>query len=669
MAICEMVKLNIYALKKDRKDVLETVQFLNVLHIEEFDDFKELEKEKKDFPVSFFKRTISDLESAVLIVEKFCKEKKSELSIASKPRMISFEDYKSFSKKQEFILKKAREILVTNKLLKEEKDKILNTKLQIEALCPLASLNIPLSLKKTRYTRIFIGSFPQTFKEDEFFELIKKKISEKTPVHFQILSANKECTLVFLICLIKDESVVLNNLVSCGFSKISFYEDVLSVKKIAEFKENIENSNTKIEFYIKKIRDFSNYFEDFLMMIDFLAIRSQKYDVIGKIFQTKEVFILSGYTTKNDFLKLKRALSSKFDIFIQNKCVERDDTSAPTVLKNLEFASFVEPIVESYGLPNRKEVDPTFIMSFFYYLFFGIMLSDAVYGFLIFLGCFIALKKIKNAKPELKKNLKMFCVCGLSTIFWGILFGSYFGDFVSVLSKNFFNKEVHIEPLWLDPIKYPMKILTLSLMLGIIHMFTGLGIKLYSFLKQGKIVDAICDVLSWYFLIGGLILFGLSTQLVCGILAIKPCVSKEVADIAKFVALLGATIILFFSGRGSKNFIVRLCKGLYELYSTTSYLSDILSYSRLLALGLATGVISSVFNLLASMTSSVPYVGFLLFIVIFLMSHVLNIGINLLGAYVHTNRLQFVEFFGKFYEGGGKAFKVFKPNSKYHIVS
>ena len=119
------------------------------------------------------------------------------------------------------------------------------------------------------------------------------------------------------------------------------------------------------------------------------------------------------------------------------------------------------------------------------------------------------------------------------------------------------------------------------------------------------------------------------------------------------------------SSRSSKNIIVRLLGGLYGLYNIASgYLSDILSYSRLLALGLATGSIAGVINMLGVMPSNLVVKGILL-AVVFVVGHALNMAINVLGAYVHTNRLQFVELFSKFYEGGGTAFNPLKMNTKY----
>ena len=121
------------------------------------------------------------------------------------------------------------------------------------------------------------------------------------------------------------------------------------------------------------------------------------------------------------------------------------------------------------------------------------------------------------------------------------------------------------------------------------------------------------------------------------------------------------------SGRSSKNPALRLALGAYDIYNITGWLSDVLSYSRLLALGLATGVIASVVNQMGSMLPN-NVIGVIAFVVIFIAGHTLNLAINLLGAYVHTNRLQFVEFFGKFYEGGGEPFNPFKENTKYADV-
>jgi V/A-type H+-transporting ATPase subunit I len=148
------------------------------------------------------------------------------------------------------------------------------------------------------------------------------------------------------------------------------------------------------------------------------------------------------------------------------------------------------------------------------------------------------------------------------------------------------------------------------------------------------------------------------------VLNISPLASN-VCLIISGVCMAG---ILLTAGREYKNWPIRLVNGLYALYNVLAgWLSDILSYSRLLALGLATGVIASVMNSLgATFGGGIP--GLIGFVIVFFAAHALNFGINVLGAYVHANRLQFVEFFGKFYEGGGQKFAPFGAHTKNYLI-
>jgi V/A-type H+-transporting ATPase subunit I len=166
-------------------------------------------------------------------------------------------------------------------------------------------------------------------------------------------------------------------------------------------------------------------------------------------------------------------------------------------------------------------------------------------------------------------------------------------------------------------------------------------------------------------LVLGAIVYMMKIEMFTSMLSIPFTVPETVGNVAGILAIIGGIGIILTGGRSSKNWFKRILKGLYSFYGITGYLSDILSYSRLLALGLATSVIATVFNKMGSMLGNTP-VGVALFIIVFLMGHTLNLLINALGAYVHTNRLQFVEFFGKFYEGGGTKFNPFGINTKYY---
>lgn len=293
------------------------------------------------------------------------------------------------------------------------------------------------------------------------------------------------------------------------------------------------------------------------------------------------------------------------------------------------------------------------------------MLSDAGYGIILTLGCAFVLLKFKGLEGTMQKMIKMFFWCGLSTTFWGFMFGGFFGDAIAVVSNTFFGGGAALQPLWFNPIDDPIRLLVFSFALGIIHLFTGLGLQFYQYAREHKIKDAIYDVVFWYMFVGGGIVYLLTMEMVTSMMGLSFTLSAGVGTVAAVVALLGAAGVVFTGGRESRSPVKRFLKGCYSAYNVTGYLSDILSYSRLLALGLATGVIAQVFNQMGSMAGG-GVVGAIVFILVFIVGHSLNLGINLLGAYVHTNRLQFVEFFGKFYEGGGRAFAPFAAHTKYY---
>ena len=209
-----------------------------------------------------------------------------------------------------------------------------------------------------------------------------------------------------------------------------------------------------------------------------------------------------------------------------------------------------------------------------------------------------------------------------------------------------------------------MKLLVYSMLFGTIHLFTGLAIKGYMCLRDKKYMDFFCDVILWFVFLIGLLIMLLPSDIFASIAQAQIVFPPAVNALGKWMAILGAVGIVLMSGRANKNFGLRIALGAYDLYNVTGWLSDVLSYSRLLALGLATGVIASVVNQMGSMGGKSVF-GVILFIFAFVVGHIFNLAINLLGAYVHTNRLQYVEFFGKFYEGGGRAFNPFKENTKY----
>lgn len=392
-------------------------------------------------------------------------------------------------------------------------------------------------------------------------------------------------------------------------------------------------------------------------------MRADKYEILGTLPQSQRTFVVSGYIPVKAVDAVKKAIGEVYDCVIDVEDLKEDE-EAPTILKNNGFSSSMEGVLESYGLPHKGEFDPTTIMSFFYVFFFGMMLSDAAYGAIIAVACFVVLKKYPRMGESMHKSLKMFMFCGVSTLVWGILFGGYFGNVVDIVSGTFFGKTVTVPALWFVPLNDPMRLLVYSLAFGVVHLFVGLGIKGYMLLKDGRPLDFFCDVVLWYAFLIGLLLMLIPTDIFASIAQAKITFPPFLNMLAKALAIIGVAGLVLMSGRDSKNPALRIALGAYDVYNITGWLSDVLSYSRLLALGLATGVIASVVNQMGSMFGK-GIVGIIGFLIVFIVGHTLNLAINLLGAYVHTNRLQFVEFFGKFYEGGGKPFEPFKSDTKY----
>ena len=239
-------------------------------------------------------------------------------------------------------------------------------------------------------------------------------------------------------------------------------------------------------------------------MADYYRVRSEKYAVLGELPQSDRTFVISGYVPKKCVADVERALKDKYDCVIDVEELKEDE-EAPVLLKNNAFASGAESVLTAFGLPGKGEIDPTSIMAVFYVFLFGMMLSDAAYGAIVSIACGVLLLKFPRMSESMKKAFQLFFWCGLSTLFWG----SYSAD-ISVtrstsVSRVFFGHEVGIKPLWFAPLDDPMKLLVFSMLFGVIHLFTGLGIKGYMCLRDKKYMDFLCDVVLWYALLIGLL--------------------------------------------------------------------------------------------------------------------------------------------------------------------
>lgn len=663
MAVLQMQRVSICALKKDRKAILEKLQALGVMEMNQIADEEGFEKMDTLNAKMSFEKKAQLTENALGVLDVYAPEKKSMLSGLAGKELISQDEFQEVTAKKEDIIDKANTIIAKSKEIAETKANIVKLENRIEALAPWLSLDAPMNYKGTRETSMLLGTMPAGMSEAAVYEKAANECPEVEALDVHIISEDADAVYLAVFCLKREAEKVEDALRAAGFARPSQMSNQIPAREKASLEEEIQELKKEIEVAEEEIKGYASTREELKLVGDYFRLRAEKYEVLGTLPQSQRTFVISGYVAANTVPVLKKAIADKYDCVMDVEELKEEE-EPPVILKNNAFSDSVEGVLESYGLPHKGEFDPTTIMSFFYVFFFGMMLSDAAYGAIIAIACFVVLKKFPRMSKSLRKSIKMFMFCGLSTLVWGILFGGYFGDVVDVVAKTFFDKDITIKPLWFAPLNNPMKLLIYSMTFGLVHLFVGLGIKGYMLLKDGKVLDFFCDVILWYVFLAGLLLMLIPSDIFASIAQAKIVFPPFVNTLAKALSIIGAVGLLLMSGRESKNPALRLALGAYDIYNITGWLSDVLSYSRLLALGLATGVIASVVNQMGSMFGK-GVIGAIGFVLVFVVGHALNLAINLLGAYVHTNRLQFVEFFGKFYEGGGKPFEPFESDTKY----
>ena len=504
------------------------------------------------------------------------------------------------------------------------------------------------NFKGTDTTTAFIGTLPYPVSAEEF----GTRLPEGSSV--EIVSASKEQTNIFVLCYDDVAQETEDALRKNSFASVSENEKFTPAELTEQMMKRCVELEKQRDEAVEKIKKLAENRQQLKFAVDYLAMRKDKYEALSALGFTENTFVLTGFIPEKYCESLRKEIEKKHTAYIEFTD-PTDEDDVPVLLENGRFSAPVEGITKMYAMPSKDDVDPTPVMAFFYYLFFGMMLSDAGYGLLMVIGTTFALKKFR-LEDSMKKTLTMFRNCGISTVIWGALFGSWFGDIVQVVGREFFGREIGSIALWFQPLDDPIKLLLFSFGLGILHLFLGVAVSFHMSWKDGRKLDAFCDSVPVYLTVLGVAPLG------AGILTEVPAVLKTIGS---YMMIAGVILLVLTAGRSSKSIFGKFFGGLYALYNTaTGYLSDILSYSRLLALGLATGSIASVINLIGTMPEN-KIVKLVLLIVVFAVGHTANLAINLLGAYVHTDRLQFVELFSKFYTGGGREFQPLTVNTKY----
>lgn len=471
------------------------------------------------------------------------------------------------------------------------------------------------------------------------------------------VGSDENATYLSLVFLREDEAEINRALTEFEFVRADFASQGLTgtprecIRDIREKRKALRDEQEAGTARMKKLASEVGSVETLYDIEMNTLIAAQEK---SKLVSTDLCVMLEGWVPAARAEKVAACLDRQSCAYDMEDPAEDDDP--PVLLKNNGYASNFEWVVAMYSYPKYGTYDPTFIMSIFYFFIFGLMFADVGYGLILILGGLI-LPKVLHMKDSMRRAFNMFGYCGFSSVIMGVLFGGWFGDLPYALMVNIFKSFETTEAakaayplfdgLWVNPINDPMTFLIISLGMGAIHLVAGMAVKFVLLCKEKKVFEAVFEIGSWWVIFAGI--------------AVLALVSKTWGFVIMGV---GALMIICTAGRAEKNPFMKFAKGLLGLYDIVNYASDLLSYSRILALGLTSVVIAQVFNLLATMVGP-TFFGIIAMIVVLIIGHLLNIAINVLGAFVHTSRLQYLEFFGKFFTDGGRGFSPAMPSETY----
>ena len=644
MAIVKMKKLNLLVSRSDKDSVLRELMLLGCVEVSEPDelledrDFADLVA-REQTELELFRSEHVNLSRGLEVVNQYVPVKTG--MFASKPDVTS--DLLFDESDSTICIQLAKTLDLFDNRIRRLTAEENNERNLIESLTPWAELNIPLNSEGTGTCTVILGAVASSFD----FDVLQKDIHDAADEsEVFLVSSNKEQHYLCLICLKDKQPAVTEALRRYNFS-LTTHRNLRGTAK-----DNIKNSENRLRELSEEkaditdqITDAAKYKETLQLCYDHIGTKIARAEAAEKLLGTEYSLVLTGWTTAPSESELGTVLSKYACAWELSDPTPEEYETVPVLLKNNPVTRPLSMVTEMYSLPAYDGVDPNPPMTPFFVLFYGLMMADMGYGLLMIIAALLV--KRKKPKGGMRNFFDLLLLCGISTFVIGVLTGGLFGDapeqIASLFGATFSLSNIHPNYPLFDPLNNTLEVLIGALALGFIHVVFGMGISFVKQIKDGHALDAIFDIGSWWVLFVGIALGALG--------------------VTWWVALAGGAMILLTGGRKSPNIFGKLAGGLGSLYNITGYFGDILSYSRVMALMLAGGVIAMVFNTLGALTGNI-----VTFLIIFFIGHALNMGLNLLGCFVHDMRLQCLEFFGKFYKDGGRPFKPLSFKTKYNNV-
>ena len=531
----------------------------------------------------------------------------------------------------------------------------------IESLKPWADLTMPLNSEGTEYAAVLLGTIPARIPLEEVASAVEK-VTEEAQLYS--VSEDKSQHYVMLICLRQKLSEVQEALRSSGFTASTVTGMEGSAREcIGKAEVALRELAAEKQQLVKAIEAEDVRRDEMKLAADRMAARISIAEAEEKLFGTESVVMLEGWMPAEKETELSHVFEDYTCAYETRDPLPEEYPDVPVKLKNNRVTDGLNMVTNMYSLPAYGTVDPNPLMAPFFIIFFGLMFADIGYGVLMIVAALFALAKIKPQEGSLS-FCRLLLWGGIATTIAGFLTGGLFSDAPKQI-YDVYCASKGIEPTWqglprlFSPTEDSILVLVGSLILGWLHLNTGMVVSFVQKWKHGDKADAIWEEGSQWVLLIGAVIFALKK------LNVVPAIPDAVALGA---LIIGVAMLLFGAGRNAKGF-GKVTAAFGCIYNTaTGWFGDILSYSRIMALMLAGGVVGQVFNTVAIMpakNSGINVFTVIAFLVIFLLGHAMNFGLNLLGCYVHDLRLQCLEFFGKFYQDGGKPFKPLKLSGKF----
>ena len=644
MAIVKMSNFSLFAFDSERENLLHELQKFEYVHFLNLDEDESLKNEglkTVEVPESVVAvdEDILKVKYAIDLLSKYYSRDTGIKAIQKGKESFDFTKFEERVSNIDYltIYSQLRDLDVKKEALSQEVAKL---NISIAELKPWIKLNNPIKdLSSFEQSEAFLGTVPKKLKQK-----VENELMVTNYTYYEIISEDKDNLYVIVLTSKSEGEIVKDILRNNSFSNVKIPGEETPEIEISKLAHRIKELEDGISNYEQKIVGLSNNVPELEIVYDYLMNNKLRIVSSENFLMTESVNVIKGYIPTNMYDEFNETVKSALNnlYYLEIEDADRDDPNVPILLENSKFVKCFESLTSMYALPRYNEIDPTPFLAPFYLVFFGMMLADLGYGLILLVGTLVALK-LFNLSENQKNFMRFFYYLSYPTIVWGLIYGSFLGGIIPL-------------PALINPSVEYFKILIISIIFGLIHLFFGLGLKAYLSIREKQYLDALFDVGFWYMaLIGG----------IGYLLPIVMTLPLIVKNISLPIMLVGMVGIVATGGRSSESVAGKAVGGLYSLYGISSYVGDFVSYSRLMALGLSGGFIGGAINMIARMLFDSGIVGIVGGVVVFIGGQFFNIFLSALGAYVHSIRLIFVEFFGKFYEGGGKRFNLFRIEPKY----